>query len=73
VLAVLECTVEHCLPGGDHEIVIGRLRHVDTSTVPAAPARLLPRRLHLAGLPVGEHDAIGTICQEVTFTEFLLA
>jgi hypothetical protein len=37
VLAVLECTVEHRLPGGDHEIVIGRMRHVETSTAPAAP------------------------------------
>jgi 3-hydroxy-9,10-secoandrosta-1,3,5(10)-triene-9,17-dione monooxygenase reductase component len=30
VIAVIECTVEHALPGGDHEIVIGRVRHVTT-------------------------------------------
>jgi flavin reductase (DIM6/NTAB) family NADH-FMN oxidoreductase RutF len=31
VLAAVECTVEHIFPGGDHEIVIGRVQHVETN------------------------------------------
>ncbi|MDX6338714.1 MAG: hypothetical protein QOG05_6054 [Streptosporangiaceae bacterium] len=37
VLATLECTVEHCLPGGDHEIVVGRVRDVETGDADAPP------------------------------------
>ena len=37
VLATLECTVEHRLPGGDHEIVVGRVRHAHTDDGAAAP------------------------------------
>ena len=37
VIAVIECTVEHALPGGDHEIVIGRVRHVATGGEDGTP------------------------------------
>jgi flavin reductase (DIM6/NTAB) family NADH-FMN oxidoreductase RutF len=37
VLASLECTVEYQLPGGDHEIVVGRVLDVEASGRGAAP------------------------------------
>jgi flavin reductase (DIM6/NTAB) family NADH-FMN oxidoreductase RutF len=37
VLATLECTVEHQSPGGDHEIVIGRVRAAETDGAESAP------------------------------------
>jgi flavin reductase (DIM6/NTAB) family NADH-FMN oxidoreductase RutF len=37
VLAAIECTVHERLPGGDHEIIVGRVREVETNGVNAAP------------------------------------
>jgi flavin reductase (DIM6/NTAB) family NADH-FMN oxidoreductase RutF len=37
VLAILECTVKDRFPGGDHEIVVGRVHDVETSGKDTAP------------------------------------
>jgi flavin reductase (DIM6/NTAB) family NADH-FMN oxidoreductase RutF len=37
VLASLECTLEHRLDGGDHEIVVGRVREVETGGTDTEP------------------------------------
>jgi flavin reductase (DIM6/NTAB) family NADH-FMN oxidoreductase RutF len=42
VLATLECTVENRLPGGDHEIVVGRVLSVETSGAADCDAGAVP-------------------------------
>jgi flavin reductase (DIM6/NTAB) family NADH-FMN oxidoreductase RutF len=37
VLAAIECTVEERMPGGDHEIIVGRVQDVETNGKNAAP------------------------------------
>ena len=59
-LASLECTVERLLPGGDHVIVLGRVRAIVVGEDDHGPARLLPRRLRVAGGPVSALAAAST-------------
>jgi flavin reductase (DIM6/NTAB) family NADH-FMN oxidoreductase RutF len=48
-LGLVECTVENLFPGGDHEIVIGRVRHAEAGAHDAGP--LLHWRGSYASLP----------------------
>jgi flavin reductase (DIM6/NTAB) family NADH-FMN oxidoreductase RutF len=56
VLATLECAVEHRLPGGDHEIVIGRVRHAQAGDGEAAPLLFWRGKYVSLKQPGGRHD-----------------
>jgi flavin reductase (DIM6/NTAB) family NADH-FMN oxidoreductase RutF len=47
-LATLECSLERCVDGGDHEIVVGRVRELDVAAAEVEP--LLHFRGNYAGL-----------------------
>jgi flavin reductase (DIM6/NTAB) family NADH-FMN oxidoreductase RutF len=51
VLATVECRVEHRLPGGDHEIVVGRVVDVETSADAAAEPLLFYRGAYARLVP----------------------
>jgi flavin reductase (DIM6/NTAB) family NADH-FMN oxidoreductase RutF len=51
VVATLECTVEHRLPGGDHEIVVGRVCDVETADDKAPPLLFWRGRYASLGSP----------------------
>lgn len=57
VLATLECTVEHRLPGGDHEIIVGRVRHIQTGDTDAPPLLFWRGRYGTLRRPVAARDA----------------
>ena len=66
VLAVLDCTLEHCLDGGDHEIVIGRLQELELA--PEEPAPLL----HYRGVYGRRHDGIAAVADRFASGELVL-
>ena len=52
VIAIIECTVEHSLPGGDHEIIVGRVRHVETNGEGAKPLLFWRGKYRAIGGPI---------------------
>lgn len=56
VLATLECTVEHRLPGGDHEIVVGRVRDAQAGDDEGAPLLFWRGRYASLGVRIGDAD-----------------
>jgi flavin reductase (DIM6/NTAB) family NADH-FMN oxidoreductase RutF len=51
VIATWECTVEHRLDGGDHEIIVGRVTSVETTNADATPLIYWRGRYLLPDLP----------------------